>query len=75
MAELLSGVIAILNALLSQFVDSDQYFELLPDGEWALHGHAIPTEKTQDLAAAIADIIVNQVQFFDKILQVLAGQS
>jgi len=75
MALLVGGIMAILESLSGHFVSSDQHFELLSDGEWALHGQVIPTAKANAVAAAWADIILYGSTLLDQILQVLISPS
>lgn len=75
MALLLGGIMAILEALASHFVNSNQYFEQLADGEWILHGQVIPTAKANAVAAAWADILLYGSTLLDQILQVLISPS
>ena len=75
MAILLSGIMAILQALSSHFVNNTQYFTMLSDGEWVLHGQVIPTAKANAVAAAWADIILYGSQMLDQILQVMVSPS
>jgi hypothetical protein len=75
MALLLSGVMAVLQALSTHLVNSDQYFTQLADGEWVLHGQVIPTAKANAIAASCADIILYGSQILDQILQVMVSPS
>jgi hypothetical protein len=75
MALLVGGIMAILEALAGHFVSSDQYFEQLADGEWALHGQVIPTAKANAVAAVWADVILYGSTLLDQILQVLISPS
>ena len=75
MALLVSGFMAVLQALSTHLVSSDQYFEQLSDGEWVLHGQVIPTAKANAIAAAWADILLYGSQVLDQILQVMISPS
>jgi hypothetical protein len=75
MALLLSGLMSILQALSTHFVDTNQYFTQLPDGEWVLSGQVIPTAKANAVAAAWADIILYGSQVLDQMLQSMLSPS
>jgi len=73
MALLLSEIMAILQACLSQFVEGTQYFTMNSDYTWTLHGQVIPNAKANLLAGAWADIILYGSQLWDQILQVMVA--
>lgn len=75
MALLLSGMMAVLEAFSNHFIVSDQYFEMLSDGEWVLHGSVVPSAKANLVAGALADIVVYGSQTLAQIMQVLVAPS
>ena len=75
MAILLAGLMSILEALSSHFVNNTQYFTMQSDGEWILQGQVIPTANANAVAAAWADIILYGSQMLDQILQVMVSPS
>jgi hypothetical protein len=75
MALVVSGVMAVLQALSSHFVVNTQSFEMLSDYEWTLTGDVVPTAKANMLAAAMADIILYGSQMLAQIMQVLVVPS
>lgn len=75
MALLLSGVMAMLEALSSHFVVNTQSFTMLSDGEWLLTGQVIPSAKANLVAGAMADIILYGSQMLAQIMQVLVVPS
>jgi len=75
MALLISGIMAMLQALSSHFVLNTQSFTLLSDGEWMLTGQVVPSAKANLVAGALSDIILYGSQMLAQVMQVLVVPS
>ena len=72
MAELIASILTLTNSLMSHFFEGSIRFEQMADLEWVMYGSLVPTENTDDLTGAIADIIVYMAISTDQLIQVLA---
>ncbi|MBM3157182.1 MAG: hypothetical protein FJ004_07830 [Chloroflexi bacterium] len=75
MALLLSGMMAVLQSFANHFVTSDQYFEMMSDGQWVLHGTVTPSAKANLVAGALADVVLYGSQTIAQIMQVMVAPS